>query len=459
MTSMTSMATHRSALSWLGALLTVVYVSLAPNATAQTQSDVASAPEGQTVSSQAAAQPYVPQRTLWRSMGFGMATDQRGIETDRDLRMRRVQFGGAAWYNRVEALHLGLNMTVRSSPYFTLHGGGGSSIGLSKADRWTGHISGTLTSLGDTRVFASSGYQTRTARRYGATSYVTPLANSVAMLTGGDDYFDYYRSEGFYASAGIDLKEIRTRLTGTYHDERHASLPLTTSYDLFGAAALRDNTAINAGHMQTVSVQLAVGDPVSTDTPIALRSLVLGAESTLPDTEFSFRRYWADARWRQKTLRWSGHQRAMLDLRLVAGTSTGHLPLQRAFIVESGLSVFTTFGALRSVSGRPFEGEQVVAFFWEHNFRSMLTDILGFKWLFGSTDWIIFGGHARTWAPAQGLGPYATTFVSRITNGAYHELGVSLGGIMHDVSNVRLDFAKPLHGGPVRIGLGLSKSF
>ena len=72
--------------------------------------------------------------------------------------------------------------------------------------------------------------------------------------------------------------------------------------------------------------------------------------------------------------------------------------MQRLGIVDGALGLYAPFGALRTLGGRPYEGERHAALFWEHNFRTLPFELAG---LYGLArrgySVLLFGGHARTW--------------------------------------------------------------
>lgn len=276
------------------------------------------------------------------------------------------------------------------------------------------------------------------------------------MMLGGDDYFDYYRSEGYSGTAGVDFGVIKTRLSGTFRSEDHTALPLTTSYDLFKGSPLRENPAIAPGRLQTVSANLEIGTVRSGTAAADDRSLTLGAEASIAGSDYAFQRYWVDARWQQVLYCRQCKNSGSFSLRLTAGTSTGSLPLQRAFIVDNAFVVFSSFGALRSVTGPPFEGDKMVAFFWEYDLGKAGLRTLGLRKLARSgLSLIAFGGHTGTWSvgPPNELG--GSMQMRRVMEGAYHELGLSLRGIF---DAMRVDFSKPLDGGAITVGIGIERT-
>ncbi len=408
---------------------------------------------------QDAVSKSVPSELLVNRVGklVRRASASGGYGRDIDNPVYNVDIRPYFWYNRVDGAHFGLDRMVESSRYFKVGGGVGWNSALSGRDRWTWHATARLKSTGRTAVFVKGQYLARTARRYGETSYVSAVSNGLVMMLGGDDYFDYYRSEGYSGTAGVEFSAIKTRLSGTFRSEDHTALPLSTSYDLFNVSPLRGNPAIAPGRLQTVSANLEIGAVRSGRAVTGNRSLTLGAEASIAGSDYAFRRYWVDARWKQAIFCGQCKNSGSLSLRLTAGTSTGSLPLQRAFIVDNAIVVFSTFGALRSVTGPPFEGDKMVAFFWEYDLGEMGLRALGLRTLARSgLSLIAFGGHTGTWAAGPSNELAASMQMRRVMEGAYHELGLSLRGVF---GGMRVDFAKPLDGGAIAVGVGIEHTF
>ncbi len=393
--------------------------------------------------------------------GGGFDANDDGGELDTNRAAQRLAFldliQPSIWYNRVEGMHLGWHTSYDAGQYVTLGGGAGWNSGLSGSDRWAWHVSAGIESSGETSGFVEGQYEARVARRYGEDNYPSPLHNGLAMVLGRADYFDYYGREGFHTTAGVNLDGIGMRVWGMFRNEDHKSLPLTTSYDVRGRPPLGENPAITPGRMQSVSANLTIGRRRFFAGRRGNRTLRINAEFGTPKSDYSFQRFWLDATWRQPTL---GRRRllpAMLDLRFKAGLGSDDLPTQRAFIVDNQLGGYAQFGALRSSQERPFEGDDLVAFFWEHNFRTMIFEILRLRGLVRrGYSIMVFGGHARTWLPDRGVGgeDFRPTRIG--THGSYHELGVSLGGVL---GFMRIDFSQPLGGGPIQVGVGAYSPF
>ena len=359
------------------------------------------------------------------------------------------------WFNRVDAFHGGIGLSVDAGPHLQLRGGGGWSSGLSDPDQWSHHAAARVRAGDDVQVFLEGRHEARTATRY-ASDHHYRVTNGIFSLESGTDYFDYYRSAGFTLTAGADLDKIDTELSALYRAEEHSSLPKTNDYDIFGSKKTqRDNPSIQEGHMQSVTLTVATGRRQDLLGFVGQRRVEIQMERSLPGSDFSFGRYRLVADWRQNTF---GQRRLLpntLDLRLVAGRSSGSLPLQRAFITESTNGGHGPFGALRSLTRLPYEGDHALALYWEHNFRTMFFEFVGLRSLAErGYSVLVFGGHAATWTnPASGG---ANTFERRESDGVHHELGVSFSGLL---GLFRVNVARRLGDGAFTFSYGVARIF
>ena len=148
-----------------------------------------------------------------------------------------------------------------------------------------------------------------------------------------------------------------------------------------------------------------------------------------------------------------------LDLRLDAGMSLGTPPLQRFGVAEASPLPYTPFGALRTLDDRPHQGEHHVAFFWEHNFRTIPFELIGWQALVDQDiGLIVHGGHGRTWIgdDAQQRLRRRGVFL-RTTDGFHHELGLSVNGLLYD--SLRLDLTKRLDAPSFSVGVSVLRFF
>jgi hypothetical protein len=264
------------------------------------------------------------------------------------------------------------------------------------------------------------------------------------MLIGGTDYFDYYRRTGVEASVSVSMNDFAGRIG--FLSERQDPLVATVSYDLFGSTTLQpENGAITAGDLRSFVGHFAINP---SDSPIMItgsRSLYVDVEvaPSTSQSDFDFASFAVRADWTQETF---GRRRllpAALDLRIEASTFAGTIPPQRLAVVDVSNFPFSSFGTLRSAAKRPYRGEEKVALFWEHNFRTIPFELLGFGRLADRNYGIvIFGGHAAT--RTSGLTRY------------HHEIGFAFTGIL---GALRLDAAKRLDASGYGIGFGITRLF
>ena len=407
---------------------------------------------------------FAPTGLLARFVKMDGDGDEGGRRGRRDGQQRRrspvlenLDLEPALWYNRVDAFHGGLGVTLSAGPYLTLGGGGGWSSGLAGSDRWSYHGEARFSVDRRDAVFVEAGYAAGTALRYDTDLY-NRFVNGVAVLLGGGDYYDYYRREGFTVTAGYRVDRLDATLSVGYRDENHTSLARTTSYDLLAQARLRANPEIDRGRLRAVTASLVVGDDFNPLGVTGRRRLALHAEHSTPDglgSDFDYTRVSLVVDWRQETFYGRRLLPNTLDLRLVAGTASGGLPLQRFLTADASLGVYRPFGALRTRGGFPYEGDRVAALFWEHNFRTIPFELLGLRGMARKGySVLVFGGHARTWLPDHSEEDFS--YVPAAPRDFHHEVGLSFSGLF---GILRVDFARRLDAAGFTVGLGAARIF
>ena len=358
------------------------------------------------------------------------------------------------WFNRVEAAHVGLAADVRLPGRGTATVRGGYQTG---PRTWT-YGAGTRWPFGENgRLALSADYRYGTEPRYASDVYGRFL-NSAAVLLGEVDYFDYVGAERVRFTADVRPRRPDVRLGLGLNVERYFSVAQTTGYDLLAGRDFRPNPDVREGRLRSVGASLAWGD----DAPLGIigrRRLELDVEHG-PDgflgSDFSFTRVEAALDWRFTTLLPRRLLPNTLDVRLVGGALRGRPPLQRLGIVDGTLSVYAPFGGLRTLAGRPYEGERHAALFWEHNFRTLPFELVG---LYGLArrgyNVLVFGGHARTWVSDAGLAAFAP-YAPRVPDGFHHEIGASLSGLF---GLLRLNLGVRLDEPGVSFGLSAARIF
>ncbi len=364
-------------------------------------------------------------------------------------------FRPQAWHNRVDAFHLGLKYKNEITKRVNVHLIGAYKTGL---ERWS-YGGGLEYRWGKRRKgFFNVNHSTGTDARTHSDSY--PLfCSSFRTLLGYDDYSDYYWNKGFRSVIGYRFDKAHTQLSVGYHNEHHSSVRKTTDYDLLGRDQVqRINPAIREGRLRSVEVMVTFGDKYTPWGVAGQKGAEFRLEHSAPDflsSDFSFTRYQLTVTWRLATFYRRRLLPNVMDLRMVAGTSTGDLPIQRFGAIDASLGAFSPFGVLKSLRGTPYEGERYFALFWEHNFRTVPFEILGMKPLAKRGIGIILhGALGRTWISSGRRNPL--NYEVQYIDGFHHEMGLSLNSLF---GVLRLDATKRLDKPGFFMGFCIARMF
>ena len=279
------------------------------------------------------------------------------------------------------------------------------------------------------------------------------------VLLDGTDYFDYYGNERFSASLTRRIRRVNARISLHFTDERHFSIDNTVAYTLQRSdGPLRPNPSIDDGHLQAGGVRFLWGDQEILPGVTGQRRVEVQIEHSNPrlfDTDFDYTRYRIQVDWMANTFLQRRFLPNALYLRLSAGTYSGSLPRQRFGQIDAAYAFYTPFGVLKTLNGYPYQGDQYLSFFWEHNFRTVPFEILGLRRLSRRGHSIlIFGGHGRTWVSKQNR--KSLPISPNITERFHHEIGASLSGLF---SLFRIDFTWRLDAPGFSVGIGMARMF
>lgn len=254
-------------------------------------------------------------------------------------------------YNRVDGLTLGIRrkpMDWDSYDRARIFGQVGRSFGL---DEWR-YEAGAEARLGhsystqdfDIKVGGSYRLETGTDDLWKASW----AENTSAAFFFRTDLFDYYQTEGYTLYAVARATPL-LQATVAYRSDDYRSLSQNATWSLFGGDSFRSNPGIDEGRMQSVVVTLDGGKIRGLrwiPSGIAFRGEAEFGESMGGD--FNFNRYIGDIRAYLHTGRDMG-----LSLRARAGTSTGQLPLQKAFTLGGA-------GSVRAYPQNIFRGSEMI---------------------------------------------------------------------------------------------------
>ncbi|MBT8400755.1 MAG: DUF5686 and carboxypeptidase regulatory-like domain-containing protein, partial [Rhodothermia bacterium] len=299
---------------------------------------------------------------------------QFGEDADRDSERgsRPVTLGGAPTlrYNRVDGLRMG------GAPSVSIANGGlaiGGEVAYSTAlKEWSWEVNGEVASFD--RLTLGGSYTETVAPNY--TSEVRPvLENSVRVLLGGSDYFDYHSSKGWTAFANVGLDPVPARFHVALRSHEHVSVAKQTDYDLVGESTLQPaNPAINEGRLGAIVLGISAGEPPPALAVTGSRRIKLEVEraaSGFLGSDFEYTRLSAVGDWQLPTFFRRRLLPNTLDVRVTASTHNGPLPSQRLSIIDTSDGPLTPFGTLRTAGDRPVLGDRTLAVFWEHNFRTV----------------------------------------------------------------------------------------
>jgi hypothetical protein len=364
-------------------------------------------------------------------------------------------------YNRVEGAHGAGQMELSIGPV-SVGGQVGYNTGPSSGSTQWSYGGGVRADLSSSTTLDVR-YHYGIEPRYRARSRIAPiwahLSNSLWTLAGEPDYFDYFGNERFRLSVRQEVSSLNLDVELQLRNERHFPVRTNTEYSLFDrTVAQPPNPPVNEGWLRSVALTATLGGGgLLGITPI--NRVQVSLEQSFPDlaaSDFDFTRLDVVADTRTETF----FQRRLLpntlDLRLDAGTSLGTPPLQRFGVIEASPLPYTPFGALRTLDDRPYQGEHHVALFWEHNFRTVPFELIGWDApVEQDIGVILHGGHGRTWIEddtAQRLRQRGVPPL-RITDGIHHELGLSINGLLYD--SLRLDMTKRLGAAGFSIGVSV----
>jgi hypothetical protein len=355
--------------------------------------------------------------------------------------LRYVDIG----FNRVEGFRLGARVDADSIFGF-LDLRGGVAYGFS--DRVTKYVAGATVYASEERAFGIGGNVYRRIDRRPDLQYYGTFLNSLTSVLAKNDYWDYYRSEGWDVFVtGRPSRMVAARLS--FASEKHLSMINATDFSVFfPSREFRKNPPVEEGQFNALLLWARLGgEPIPLDLVWrdALELAVEYSKPSLTGGDFDFLRYYAVGSIAFTTFGRGFFLKPVLRLRLSAGSSSGNLPAQRLFDLESNLSGIAPFGVLRGARVKEFSGTSFVSASVEHNFRSIPFLALGIPFLYeNSMELLLHGSAARAWNKS--------TYPVTPTDGWYYEVGIGISRIfdvfradftwrLSEPKGIRLSFA------------------
>jgi opacity protein-like surface antigen len=366
------------------------------------------------------------------------------------------RFEPVLWYNRVDALHAGAKYSSPAWKGLRADASLGYSLGSEDWGYGTG-LSLTLpyqpgSWYGRTRF--ESGYKNNTTNIGGKSTYPMGVTG-ILPLFGARDYFDYFRNEQAWFSIEQSVRPLRSTLTLRMNHEKHSSVVKNTSFSIPGGHIQPDNPVIEDGTLNSAEIRFRLGEnssPLGIAGRNAIQVIVEHSSPGLAGSDFEFTSWRAEADIRIPTFFRRRFIPNTMDVRLMAGTFTGSMPVQRMVSIDGSLGLFRPFGTLRSLTNRPLMASDYAFAFWEHNFRTIPFEILGMYGLARrGIGIVIHGASGHIWQNGQSPGlRYAPD------DGFYHEAGLSVNGIF---GIFRLDATMRLDQPVFTAGIGFARFF
>jgi len=304
----------------------------------------------------------------------------------------------------------------------------------------------------------SAGYSSGADTRFSTTIYPAILTSAAGFI-GTAGYHDYFWNDRFRTRLTVTAPRLSAALHAGFNVEEHSSLSETSTFTLLGKGRTdRINPAVNDGRLGSVCALLSFGYGRIPFAPIGRNRISLYVEHSSRDlfsSDFDFTLYRVSASARINTFLRRRLLPPCIDIFASAGTSTGTLPVQKTGFIDGAMSGLTPFGAFKTMSGRPVEGEDYAAVFAEYNLRTLPFEILGLRSLAHTgLGIIIHGGIGRTWT--HSLPSVPGVYEPVTLNSTYSEAGFSINGLF---DFARLDFAVPLNRKGFYAGVSLARMF
>ncbi|MBT5831626.1 MAG: carboxypeptidase-like regulatory domain-containing protein [Candidatus Latescibacteria bacterium] len=347
------------------------------------------------------------------------------------------------WFNRVDGAHLGLKLQTGSKrSRMSFEGTGAYNASLK---RWA--FSGGATGrLGEKR----RGFVTVSGFRESQTRYASALYSrfmtSPQQVFGAQDYFDFFWNKGVRLRGGYHFRRPRLSISAGVNIERHTSLNKATDWSLFDRMPIqRVNPGVGDHKFRSVIARVIFAGRNQGPAPFfGQRKLMAEIEHSRRawDSDYAFTQFRGVLDWRFETFFKRRLLSNVLDVRVVGSTFTGTLPRNKFGILDTWLDGFSSFGGFRARVDRPYEGEKLLGVFWEHNFRTVPFEIIGWQWAVRK-NWslLIHGGHGRTWISDHRLVGLNFEYTPQYRDRFHQEVGVSINGIF---DLVRLNITKRL---------------
>ncbi len=253
--------------------------------------------------------------------------------------------------------------------------------------------------------------------------FFSPLTTTLTSLFGCNDYYNYYMTYGW--STHYSIMPLRNlNATATYLAEDETSIVDHTTFSVLSFGnTYRPNPPIMSGEMRSVKLDVRFGDERVSLGMMPINAVDFSAEYSSPSllgSEFHFGQYHVTASYHFDTFLTNYLFPPQMQMMFAGGISTGTLPVQRDFVLDSQIGGLAPFGVLKTARPVEFTGDRFAMVSVEQNFRNVPFLLLGIPYLYKEgMEILIDASAAQSWLNRKST-----------TNGWYYEAGIGLGKIL-----------------------------
>ncbi len=285
--------------------------------------------------------------------------------------------GFAPWlrYNRVDGTLVGVGKAFPIGVRAELAARIGKSLGYDHT-RVSVALRNQLTNVLETSVILERDMQPQNG-----TLIHTEATNSLSARLLARDYFDWYWATRVRLNASYEAPGIRARVSGTYAVIDSVQTQLRRPWP--HKREFPSNSLISPGHHKSIELRVATGSdwqPYHID-PQQRVEVRIQYGNAPKNRQYLKGTLFADGYMR--TLMRRRPQSAGMSVRVLAGFATSMAPIEQWHVAEGSMGPIGALGTLRTIRNRRLIGRHVAGIHWEHDFRSLLFELLRVRPLVG----------------------------------------------------------------------------
>ena len=293
--------------------------------------------------------------------------------------------GFAPWlrYNRVDGTLVGVGKAFPIGERAEMAVRIGKSLGHDHT-RVSAALRNQLTNVLETSVILERDMQPQNG-----TLIHTEATNSLSARLLARDYFDWYWATRVRLNASYEAHGIRARISGTYAVFDSVQTQVRRPWP--HKREFPANSLISPGHHKSLELRVATGSdwqPYHID-PQQRVEVRIQYGNAPQNRQYLKGILLADGYMR--TLMRRRPQSAGMSVRVLAGFATSKTPFEQWHVAEGSMGPIGALGTLRTVRNRRLIGRHVAGIHWEHDFRSLLFELMRIRPLVGQKVSTRFG--------------------------------------------------------------------